>query len=117
MLGLPGSDHANKIYLIDFGLSVPYVDDNNTHLPQLQHNYNTVVGTALFASINAHHGKNLSRRDDIESLVYTLVYLLTGTLPWKAINIKKKSERHEIIMYMKEEMANNSNFRDTQGIP
>ena len=53
-----------------------------------------MVGTALFASINAHKGSELSRRDDIESLVYTLIYLITGTLPWKNINIKKKKERH-----------------------
>jgi serine/threonine protein kinase len=54
MLGLPGTENQNKIFLIDFGLSVPYVDDNEVHLPQEENNYNTVVGTALFASINAH---------------------------------------------------------------
>jgi hypothetical protein len=66
------------------------------------------VGTALFASINAHRGQDLSRRDDIESLVYTLIYLVTGSLPWKNINIKKKRERHQVIMYMKEEVSTNS---------
>jgi serine/threonine protein kinase len=117
MIGLPGTENQNKIFLIDFGLSVPFVDDNDVHLPQQEHNYNTVVGTALFASINAHQGKNLSRRDDIESLVYTLIYLLTGKLPWKSINIKKKRERHEIIMYMKEEMSQNPQFRENLEIP
>jgi serine/threonine protein kinase len=117
MLGLPGTENQNKIFLIDFGLSVPFVDDNNVHQPQEEHNYSTVVGTALFASINAHQGKNLSRRDDIESLVYTLIYLLTGKLPWKSINIRKKRERHEIIMYMKEEMSQNSSFRENLEIP
>lgn len=83
----------NKINLIDFGLSVQYLDENGKHVKQLK-NYSSVVGTALFASINAHRGNELSRRDDIESLVYTLIYLVTGTLPWKNINIKKKRERH-----------------------
>jgi hypothetical protein len=59
----------------------------------------------LFASINAHRGMELSRRDDIESLIYTLIYLAMGNLPWKNINIKKKSERHSIIMLMKEEVV------------
>jgi hypothetical protein len=63
-----------------------------------------VVGTALFASMNAHKGMELSRRDDIESLIYTLIYLHVGTLPWKNINIKSKSERHSVIMMMKEEL-------------
>lgn len=49
----------------------------------------------------------LSRRDDIESLIYTLIYLYTGNLPWKNINIKKKSERHSAIMKMKEEVIVN----------
>lgn len=63
-----------------------------------------MVGTALFASVNAHTGMELSRRDDIESLVYTLMYLRMGSLPWKSINIKKKSERHQMIMIMKQEL-------------
>ena len=76
-----------------------------------------VVGTALFASIQAHKGKDLSRRDDIESLIYTLIYLCTGTLPWKNINIKKKRERHLVIMYLKEEITTNQEFFESQDIP
>ena len=38
--------------------------------------YSSVVGTAIFASINAHKGMELGRRDDIESLAYALIYLL-----------------------------------------
>jgi len=49
----------------------------------------------------------LSRRDDIESLAYTLIYLLNGNLPWKNISVKKKSERHELIKIMKEEIHTN----------
>jgi len=79
--------------LIDFGLSVQYIDENQVHIKPGR-NYNSVVGTALFASVNAHSGNELSRKDDIESLVYTLIYLVLGTLPWKNINIKKKKERH-----------------------
>jgi casein kinase I homolog HRR25 len=99
--------------LIDFGLSVSYIDqESGLHYKENPNsNYSTVVGTALFASINAHLGQDLSRRDDIESLVYTLIYLSTGSLPWKNINIKKKKERHQIIMYMKEEISQNTKFQ------
>jgi casein kinase I family protein HRR25 len=36
----------------------------------------------IFASINAHNHIQLSRRDDIESLLYLIVYFKVGKLPW-----------------------------------
>ena len=41
-----------------------------------------MVGSARYASIHAHQGYDLSRRDDIESLGYMLIYLIKGKLPW-----------------------------------
>ena len=43
-------------------------------------------------SINAHMCKTLSRRDDLESLGYVLVYLMTGFLPWQDILTIKLKE-------------------------
>ena len=70
--------------------------------------YSNVVGTAVFASINVHKGNEVTRRDDLESLVYSLVYLLNGTLPWKTQDhILKKKERQQMILSMKEEFISN----------
>ena len=77
-----------------------------------------MVGTALFASINAHKGRNLSRRDDLESLIYSLIYMICGTLPWKNIKLKNKKERHQIIMHMKEELCHNAKtLKDSDSVP
>jgi len=106
VLGLEKKQASNKIYLIDFGLASQYLNENGQHIKPTK-NYNSVVGTALFASINAHQGCEISRKDDIESLMYTLIYLLIGTLPWKNICIGKKKERHNVMKIMKEEFCQN----------
>ena len=36
-----------------------------------------------YASVHAHLGRTASRRDDLESLAYTLLFLLKGRLPWQ----------------------------------
>jgi len=46
-------DQTNKIFLIDFGLASQYILENGNHIKPSK-NYCSVVGTALFASINAH---------------------------------------------------------------
>lgn len=52
-----------------------------------------MVGTIKFSSINTMLGLEYSRRDDLISLGYTLIYLLKGTLPWFSLQITDKKER------------------------
>lgn len=40
-----------------------------------------------YASVHAHLGRTGSRRDDLESLAYTLVFLLRGRLPWQGYQV------------------------------
>jgi serine/threonine protein kinase len=80
---LVGKNDASKLYLIDFGLANTFVDDDGNHTTK---NYlMKFSGNFLFASLNSCRGYNKSRRDDIESLVYLLIYLLNGSqLPWSS---------------------------------
>ncbi|KAL0948152.1 hypothetical protein HGRIS_010768 [Hohenbuehelia grisea] len=76
---------ANVVHAIDFGLAKKFRDPRTgLHIPYHQDDVHG-VGTSLFASINTHMGIECSRRDDLESLSYMLIYFLRGTLPWRKI--------------------------------
>ncbi|KAF9222871.1 kinase-like protein, partial [Gyrodon lividus] len=69
------------IFLIDFGIAQEYHDPlSRIHIPL--HDNISLVGTPTFASINSHCGLQLSRRDDIKLLAYSLIFLHCGSLPW-----------------------------------
>lgn len=90
-----GYDDANKLYCIDFGLSKRYITKNNEHISFS--NTRKFVGTARYASIAAHKQKEQSRKDDLESIAYILVYLYKGKLPWMGIKNKDKKEKYRLI--------------------
>ena len=83
-LCIGNEDKTNIIFLIDYGFSKRF-KNNKTH-QHIQYKENrTFVGTDLYASINAHLGLELSRRDDLMSIGYILIYLIKGILPWQGI--------------------------------
>lgn len=92
-------EKTNKIYLIDFGLSKKYKDKNNDHIPYKENK--KLTGTARYASINSHLGIEESRRDDLESLAYSLIFLLKKSLPWQGINNTQKQEKYNQILEKK----------------
>ncbi|KIK12186.1 hypothetical protein PISMIDRAFT_121318 [Pisolithus microcarpus 441] len=75
------SRHATTVFLIDFSVALQYCDPaTRIHIPYQEGC--PFVGTPAFSSISHHCGYQSGHRDDIESLAYTLVYLLRGSLPW-----------------------------------
>lgn len=64
----------NNLFIIDYGLAVNYFQIHDAKLE--------FKGTPYFASNNMIMRGNLGPRDDLESLVYLLLYLSWGKLPW-----------------------------------
>lgn len=81
MIGIPGTDRVKIIHLVDFGLAKKYIDASTKEHIVMREN-RPMTGTTRYMSCNAHQRRELSRRDDLESLGYLYLYLLKGSLPW-----------------------------------
>lgn len=94
-------DNLNKLYLIDFGLCKKIIFENKHN--QIKKT-SGIIGSKNYMSINSHNHIELSRRDDLESIGYMLLYLYNGTLDWN-------NESNEIkILNMKQNVLNYDNI-------
>jgi serine/threonine protein kinase len=94
----------NKIYLIDLGLSKKFLNTlTNEHIAYKTNT--SFTGSFRFSSIRNHKGIEQSRRDDLESIGYMLIFFLKGKLPWQGLTASTKAKRSKQIYQIKKETS------------
>lgn len=71
-------DFLDKIKIIDFGLAMKYVNEQGQHIPETKQRF--FQGNLIFASKHCFNLLSHSRRDDLISLAYLMLYLVDGDL-------------------------------------
>ncbi|KAF6151762.1 hypothetical protein GIB67_010336 [Kingdonia uniflora] len=91
LLGQPSTAQEKKLFLVDLGLATKWRDSANGQHIEYDQRPDVFRGTVRYASVHAHLGRSASRRDDLESLAYTLIFLHRGRLPWQGYQGDNKS--------------------------
>ncbi|KAI9429591.1 ser/thr kinase [Lactarius indigo] len=81
---MTGIGELSQVFLIDFSLAQLFRNPSTCRHVPLVSGLKT-IGTITFTSINSHSGRMQSCHNDLESLVYSIVYLCRGCLPWQDI--------------------------------
>ncbi|CAM8967517.1 unnamed protein product [Rhodiola kirilowii] len=90
LLGPTGTPEEKRLFLVDLGLATRWRDSSSGLHVEYDQRPDVFRGTVRYASVHAHLGRTGSRRDDLESLAYTLIFLLRGRLPWQGFQGENK---------------------------
>lgn len=86
-------EHKGRLFLVDFGLAKRLQGADGAHVPLVRNK--KLTGSAGYCSVFTHQGLSQSYRDDLESLAYTLLFLVTGSLPWQGLTRKGKHHKSQ----------------------
>jgi serine/threonine protein kinase len=91
------------VCLIDFGLAKKYKIKGK----QIPFAFGAAqVGSLRYMSKHIHSSIEPSRRDDLYSLGYCIIFMFTGLLPWQEEHIAKMTERKQYVGKLKRETSN-----------
>ncbi|KAJ0793153.1 putative protein kinase CK1-CK1-Pl family [Helianthus annuus] len=91
LLGQPSTLQEKRLFLVDLGLATKWREGAGGQHVEYDQRPDMFRGTVRYASVHAHLGRTAGRRDDLESLAYTLVFLHRGRLPWQGYQGDNKS--------------------------
>ena len=98
LMGL--GDSSGILHVVDMGISKRFINTKTKqHIPY--RNDKSLTGTARYTSVHSHLGEELSRRDDMEAIGYTLIYYYTGFLPWQNMSSSMNGEGNSGILQCK----------------
>ena len=101
---LIGEDNPNILYLIDFGLSSKYRSSvSGKHIKFGI--TGKLTGTTKYSSANSIRGGEQSRKDDLESAAYMIIFFMKGYLPWQDIESKDEINKFYKIYMMKKNIT------------
>ncbi|VDK77445.1 unnamed protein product, partial [Litomosoides sigmodontis] len=80
-------EKANTVFMFDFGLARQIMFPDKGGKLKLREARKKVAfrGTVRYCSLNVHLYKEQGRHDDLWSMFYMLIELLSSTLPWKGM--------------------------------
>ena len=67
-------DDTNHVHIIDFGFAKTFVTEDDKHISNTHKD--SIIGTPNFVSLHVHDGNEPSRRDDCESILYVMLYVM-----------------------------------------
>lgn len=100
LIGGHQAGKAGLLHVIDFGLAKRYRERKSKKHASYGDG-RSFIGTARFASLNAHRGVEQSRRDDLEAVGHVLIYFLRGGLPWQGFKSENRQKMYERIYDIK----------------
>ena len=99
---LIGKQDPNIIYLIDFGLAKKFRSEKTGRHINFKKT-GRLTGTIRYSSPNALSGGEQSRKDDLISIGYMLVYFFNSKLPWQLVRDRNELNKIRRIYKMKKE--------------
>uniref|UniRef100_A0A915PZV7 Protein kinase domain-containing protein n=1 Tax=Setaria digitata TaxID=48799 RepID=A0A915PZV7_9BILA len=92
-------EKANIVFIFDFGLArqIMFPDKDGKFKLREARKKVSFRGTVRYCSINVHLYKDQGRHDDLWSMFYMLIELLSSTLPWKGMARKDSGHLKKIV--------------------
>ena len=100
---LIGENDPNVLYLIDFGLSTKYRSSASGKHVKFGFT-GKLTGTTKYSSANTIRGGEQSRKDDLESVAYMIIFFMKGDLPWEHIKSNNEINKYYKIYMMKKNL-------------